>query len=72
MFGPRSRRLEGTSLLELNGSAVQRALAPLTDVSTASYDRAFPHTLRVLIRPETPVAVRGAGRRRGSSLVTPA
>jgi len=43
--------LEGTSLLELNGSAVQRALAPLTDVSTASYDRAFPHTRRVIVRP---------------------
>jgi cell division septal protein FtsQ len=53
--------LEGTSLLELNGSAVQRALAPLTDVSTASYDRAFPHTLRVIVRPETPVAVARRG-----------
>lgn len=49
--------LEGTSLLELDSSAVQRALTPLTDVSTASYDRAFPHTLRVIVRPETPVAV---------------
>ena len=53
--------LEGSSLLELNGSAVQRALAPLTDVSTASYDRAFPHTLRVIVRPETPVAVARRG-----------
>lgn len=53
--------LEGTSLLALDGSAVQRALAPLTDVSGASYDRAFPHTLRVIVRPETPVAVARRG-----------
>jgi cell division septal protein FtsQ len=53
--------LDGTSLLALNGSAVQRALAPLTDVSAASYDRAFPHTLRVIVRPETPVAVARRG-----------
>jgi len=53
--------LEGTSLVALKGSAVQRALAPLTDVSTATYDRAFPHTLRVIVRPETPVAVARRG-----------
>jgi len=53
--------LEGTSLVALKGSAVQRALAPLTDVSTATYDRAFPHTLRVIVRPETPVAVARQG-----------
>jgi cell division septal protein FtsQ len=53
--------LEGTSLLALRGSAVQRALAPLTDVSRASFDRAFPHTLRVIVRPETPVAVARRG-----------
>jgi cell division protein FtsQ len=53
--------LEGTSLLALKGGAVQRALAPLTDVSTARYDRDFPHTLRVIVRPETPVAVARRG-----------
>ena len=53
--------LEGTSLLALKGSAVQHALAPLTDVSAASYDRAFPHTLRVVVRPETPVAIARRG-----------
>jgi cell division protein FtsQ len=55
--------LEGTSLLALDGAAVQRALAPLTDVSAARYDRAFPHTLRIVVRPERPVAI----ARRGSS-----
>jgi cell division protein FtsQ len=55
--------LEGRSLLSLDGAAVQRALAPLTDVSTARYDRDFPHTLRLVVRAERPVAV----ARRGAS-----
>jgi cell division protein FtsQ len=53
--------LEGTSLLALRGSAVQRALAPLTDVSAARYDRAFPHTLRIVVRPARPVAIARRG-----------
>ena len=53
--------LEGTSLLGLDGGAVQRALAPLTDVSAARYDRSFPHTLRLVVRPELPVAVARRG-----------
>ena len=55
--------LNGTSLLALDGAAVQRALAPLTDVSAARYDRNFPHTLRIVVRPELPVAI----ARRGAS-----
>jgi cell division protein FtsQ len=53
--------LSGTSLLALHGSAVNRALAPLTDVSSATYDRDFPHTLRVVVRAEQPVAVARRG-----------
>ena len=55
--------LKGTSLLALNGAKVDRRIADLTDVAAATYDRDFPHTLRVVIRPEHPVAVlrRGAG-----------
>ena len=53
--------LEGTSLLALKGAAVNRALAPLTDVSGATYDRDFPHTLRVVVRAEQPVAVARRG-----------
>ena len=49
--------LDGTSLLALNGAEVERRLAPLTVVAAASYDRDFPHTLRVLVRPEHPVAL---------------
>jgi len=49
--------LEGTSLLALKGGDVERRLAALTMVESASYDRDFPHTLRVAVRPEHPVAL---------------
>lgn len=54
--------LEGTSLLALDGTKVERRLAGLTDVAAATYDRDFPHTLRVVVRAEHPVAIvrRGA------------
>jgi len=55
--------LKGTSLLALDGAEVDRRIAGLTDVAAATYDRDFPHTLRVVVRPEHPVAVvrRAAG-----------
>ena len=53
--------LEGTSLLALHRADVERRLVPLTDVATASYDRAFPHTLRVTVRAEHAVAVARRG-----------
>ncbi|TMJ94371.1 MAG: FtsQ-type POTRA domain-containing protein [Actinobacteria bacterium] len=49
--------LEGTSLLALDGAEIQRRVAGLTDVAAASYDRDFPHTLRIVVRAEHPVAV---------------
>jgi len=49
--------LDGTSLLALKGGEVERRLAALTVVASATYDRDFPHTLRVVVRPEHPVAV---------------
>ena len=49
--------LRGTSLLALDGSALVRRVESLPTVLTASYDRAFPHTLRIEIVPEHPVAV---------------
>jgi cell division protein FtsQ len=49
--------LDGTSLLALKGAEVERRLAALTVVASATYDRDFPHTLRVVVRPEHPVAV---------------
>ena len=49
--------LRGTSLLALDGAALEGRVASLPTVVSASYDRAFPHTLRLRIVPEVPVAV---------------
>jgi cell division septal protein FtsQ len=49
--------LDGTNLLALNDAEVQRRLGALTMVASASYDRDFPHTLRVVVQPEHPVAL---------------
>jgi hypothetical protein len=49
--------LEGTSLLALHASDVADRLAAVPEVRSATYDRAFPNTLRVVVVPEQPVAV---------------
>jgi cell division protein FtsQ len=49
--------LLGTSLVGLDGGAAIRRVEALPTVVSASYDRAFPHTLRITIVPEQPVAV---------------
>ncbi|HLY94676.1 MAG TPA: FtsQ-type POTRA domain-containing protein [Gaiellaceae bacterium] len=49
--------LRGTNLLGLDGSALERRVAAMPAVVSATYDRSFPHTLRITIVPETPVAV---------------
>jgi len=49
--------LLGTSLLALDGSAVERRVEALPAVLSAGYDRSFPHTLRIVVVPERPVAV---------------
>jgi cell division protein FtsQ len=53
--------IEGQSLLALNAGEVERRLAKLPDVAAAGYDRNFPHTLRVTVRPEHPVAIARRG-----------
>ena len=53
--------LRGTSLIALDGSEVDQRLSALTEVAAGSYDRAFPHTLRVVVRPERPVAIARRG-----------
>jgi cell division protein FtsQ len=55
--------VEGRSLLVLRPIDVRRRLVSLPEVRSATYDRAFPHTLRLTVVPERPVAVvrRGAG-----------
>lgn len=52
----------GKPLVGLDGSAVLGRVDALPTVVRASYDRAFPHTLRVRVVPERPAAVlrRGA------------
>jgi cell division protein FtsQ len=49
--------LVGTSLLALDGAALERRVESLPSVVKVRYDRAFPHTLRLTIVPEKPVAV---------------
>jgi cell division protein FtsQ len=53
--------LESTSLLALDRADIDRRLERLTDVAGARYDRDFPHTLRVVVRPERPVAIARRG-----------
>lgn len=48
---------DGASLLSVNGSAVEHRLSPLPDVRSFTYDRDFPHTLRITVRREIPVLV---------------
>ena len=54
--------LDGTSLLSLDAADIDSRLSPLRDVSLVSYDRAFPHTAKIVVSAERPVAV----LRRGS------
>lgn len=49
--------LVGRPLVGLDGSAVLRKVNALPTVVSASYDRAFPHTLRITVVPERPAAV---------------
>lgn len=54
--------LLGRSLLALNGRGLERRVDDLPAVVSSSYDRAFPHTLRVSVVPEQPVAVLHRGK----------
>lgn len=49
--------VRGTSLLALDGHGLVRRVDALPSVVAAGYDRAFPHTLRIVVVPEQPVAV---------------
>jgi len=54
--------LRGTSLLALDGAGLVRRVESLPTVVSAGYDRSFPHTLRLAVVPERPVAVLRRGR----------
>jgi cell division protein FtsQ len=45
----------GRSLLRVSGDDIDRRLNASPDVVSVSFDRAFPHTLRVAVRAERPV-----------------
>ena len=47
----------GRPLVGLDGSAVLARVDALPTVVSASYDRSFPHTLRITVVPERPAAV---------------
>jgi cell division septal protein FtsQ len=53
--------LHGQNLLALDAQEIEERLAELPAVGAASYDRAFPHTLRIWVSPERPVAVLRSG-----------
>jgi hypothetical protein len=52
-----ARPVEGTSLVALDGSSLVDELEALPTVRSVTYDRAFPSTLRIFVRPELPLAV---------------
>lgn len=47
----------GRSLLKVDGDTVARAVTPLPGVRSFTFDRSFPHTLRVLVRQEQPAFI---------------
>ena len=49
--------LVGRSLLEVSGADVRKRLALIPTVASSQTDRHFPHTLRVYVRAERPLAV---------------
>lgn len=51
------REFRGTSLVALNINRVDERLEALPEIAGARYDRDFPHTLRVTVRVDPPVAV---------------
>jgi cell division septal protein FtsQ len=53
---------EGRSLVAVDAARVEQRVDDLAAVRSSAVDRAFPHTLRIDVRPELPVAV----LRRGS------
>jgi cell division protein FtsQ len=54
--------LVGTNLLALDGAALEQRAEALPSVVSVRYDRAFPHTLRIRVIPEVPVAVLHRGK----------
>lgn len=47
----------GRSLVRVDADALDRQLGPIPTVHAFTFDRAFPHTLRVVVQPEVPLLV---------------
>ena len=47
----------GESLIKFDSGGASRRLASVAEIAQARFDRAFPHTLKVRVRLERPVAV---------------
>lgn len=47
----------GESLVRFDARAASRRLSGVAEVAHASFDRAFPHTLKVRVRTEHPIAI---------------
>jgi cell division septal protein FtsQ len=47
----------GKSLLRVDADTLERRLGPISTVRGFRFDRAFPHTLRVVVKPEVPLLV---------------
>ena len=56
-----AKETRGASLVGLDRAALERRLTELPSVVSVRFDRAFPHTLRIAVTPERPVAVVRAG-----------
>ncbi len=56
------KQFAGTSLVALDQDAVREQLTALPSVESVRLDRAFPHTLRIVVVPERPLAVVKDGR----------
>lgn len=54
--------LSGSSLVAFDRTDGDRRLAALPIIASASYDRGFPHTLRVFVEQERPIALLRRGR----------
>jgi cell division protein FtsQ len=51
----------GQSLMKIDGTSLGRRISPLPGVRAFQYDRAFPNTLRIVLRPEQPVLLLRTG-----------
>jgi cell division protein FtsQ len=47
----------GESLLRIDAAAIGRSVDAIPAVRSFGYDRAFPHTLRIVVEPERPLLV---------------